>query len=172
MKQPILKFILKLTLLFGLMTFSFLSAAEDGGGAIRFTNTVKKQIVEKNVIGVDVIRYVEPTLNLPGDTMMYTITFENIIDQPVGGIVVNDPLPNNSKYLEASATGDNTDITFSIDGKNFDVPEKLTFRDASGITKKVPAEKYTHIRWVYKKQLEPGETGTVTFKTKIRKKQE
>lgn len=170
MKKPIIKLITKITLLFGLIAFSFASVAEDG--VIKFTNTVKKQVVEKNDKGEEIIRYVEPTLNIPGNTMMYTITFENISNQPVGGIIINDPLPNNSRYLEGTATGENTDITFSADGIYFDVPENIKVKDKTGRVWTASADKYTHIRWVYRKNLEPGEIGTVTFKTKIRTIQE
>ena len=163
------KLIINFVILVGLTTFSFVSSAE---GPIRFTNTVKKEIIEKNALGEDVVRYVEPTIAIPGNTMMYTITFENIGDQPVSGIVVNDPIPNNSKYLGNTATGKNSEITFSADGEYFDVPGNIKVKDRSGKTWTASPDKYTHIRWRYKNILQPGETGLVTFKTKIRKPQE
>ena len=162
--------LLNIILLFGLTTFSFAVAAE--AGPIKFTNTVKKEIIEENDKGEKVIRYVEPTTAIPGNTMMYNITFENTGDKPVSGIVINDPLPNNSKYVANTATGNNTKITFSVDGENFDVPSKVKIKDASGKVRAASADKYTHIRWVYTKDLLPGEIGKVTFKTKIKKPQE
>ena len=164
------KLLINIIILFGLISFSVASSAEEG--AIKFTNTVKKQVIEKNKKGEEIMRYVPPDLAVPGNTMMYTITFENISDQAVTGIVINDPLPNNSKYVENSATGKNTDITFSTDGTSFNVPAKLKLKDKSGKTWTASADKYTHIRWVHKQPLKPGEIGTVTFKTKIRKPQE
>lgn len=160
--------ILKITMLFGLAVFSFAAFAEQG--PIKFTNTVMKEVIEKNNKGEKVIRYVEPVIAIPGNTMMYTITFENIGDKPVSNIVVNDPLPNNSKYLVGTATGRHTTITYSVDGKYFAVPEKIKIKDKDGKLKIASADKYTHIRWVYKKDLTPGEIGKVTFKTKIRKR--
>ena len=148
------KLIINILILFGVISFSSVSSAEDG--AIKFTNTVMKEIVEKNKKGEDVISYIEPGLALPGNTMLYTITFENISNQPVSGIVVNDPLPNNSKYLANTATGRNTDITFSADGENFAVPGKLILTDKSGRSWTASADSYTHIRWKYKQTLKPG----------------
>ena len=133
---------------------------------------MKKEIVEENDKGEKVIRYVEPVTAIPGNTMMYTITFENTGDKPVSGIVINDPLPNNSKYIANTATGENTKITFSADGNNFAVPGKIKLKDKTGKTWTVSADKYTHIRWVYSKNLMPGEIGKVTFKTKIKTPQE
>lgn len=160
--------ILKITMLIGLAAFSLTAFAEQG--PIKFTNTVMKEVIEKNKEGEKVIRYVEPATAIPGNTMMYTITFENIGDKPVSKIVVNDPLPNNSRYLAGTAAGKHTEITYSVDGKYFDVPEKIKIKDKDGKPKVASAGKYTHIRWVYKKDLMPGEVGKVTFKTKIRKR--
>ena len=161
--------IINFAILFGLMTFSFASAAEDG--IINFTNTVKKEVVTKNDKGEKVVTYIDPNLAIPGSTMKYTITFENISDKSVDGIVVNDPLPNNSKYVDGSAAGENTEITFSVDGENFSVPSQLKVKDSTGKIWTASTDAYTHIRWVYKKTLKPGETGLVSFKTKIRKTQ-
>ena len=162
--------LLNIILLFGLTTFSFAVTAEEG--PIKFTNTVMKEIIEENDKGEKVIRYVVPATAIPGNTMMYTITFENTGDKPVSGIVINDPLPNNSKYVAKTATGENTKITFSVDGENFDVPSKIKLKDASGKVWTATVDKYTHIRWDYTKNLMPGETGKVTFKTKIKTPQE
>ena len=159
--------LLKITMLFGLAAFSLTAIAEDG--PIKITNTVMKEVIEKNALGEEVIRYVVPGTAIPGNTMLYTITFENIGDKPASGIVINDPLPNNSKYIANTATGKNTKITFSVDGENFNVPSKVKLNDASGKVWTASADKYTHIRWIYTKDLLPGEIGKATFKTKIKK---
>ena len=162
--------LIKIIVLFGFCLFSSGAIAESG--PIKLTNTVMKEIIEKNDKGDEVVRYVEPATAVPGNTMVYTITFENIGDQPVSDIVINDPLPNNSKYIADTAAGKDTVITFSADGEVFDVPSKIKLKDASGKTWTATPDKYTHIRWIYKKNLLPGEIGSVTFKTKIKTPEE
>ena len=162
--------LLKIALIFGLTISPLAAMAENG--PIKFTNTVMKEVIEKNDKGEELTSYVEPATAVPGNTMMYTITFENIGDKSVSNIVINDPLPNNSKYIANSAEGKNTTITFSADGEKFDVPSKIKLKDASGKIWTASADKYTHIRWTYKKNLQPGEIGKVTFKTKIRTPEE
>ena len=152
---------------FGLLLMPGQALAEDG--PVKFANKVLKQVIITNDKGEKTFSYVEPTIAVPGDVMLYTITFENIGKQPVSNIVVNDPIPNNSKYRTNSATGKNTKVTFSIDGGNdFGNPEDLVVKDKSGKSWVAKPEEYTHIRWVYGKTLAPGEKGEVSFKTSIK----
>ena len=147
--------------------FSSNAFAEDG--SIVLTNKVFKQVIKKDKDGNTTYDYIEPKTALPGDVMMYTISFENIGSNPAEGIVINDPIPNNSKYRMDSAVGKNTTITFSIDGgKNFGNPDDLVVKDKNGKEWKAKPESYTHIRWVYNKPFAPGETGEVSFKTQIK----
>lgn len=140
--------------------------AEDG--AIRFSNNAFKQVISKAADGSVTYDYVEPGLVLPDDVILYEIVFENISDQEVSNIVVNNPIANNSKYRGGSATGDSTEISFSVDGKNFASADALTVKDQTGKTWKAKPEDYTVIRWVYKKSLKPGEKGEVTYKATIK----
>ena len=162
-KQNIFK-----TILISVFTlFAAMNAyAEDG--AIRFSNNAFKQVISKAADGSVKYDYVEPGLVLPKDVILYEIVFENISDQEVSNIVVNNPIANNSQYRGNSATGDSTEITFSVDGKNFAAADVLTVKDQTGKTWKAKPEDYTAIRWVYKKALKPGEKGKVTYKTTIK----
>ena len=125
-------------------------------------------MISKNNDGTVKYDYVEPKLVLPDDVILYEITFENITQQDVSNIVVNNPIANNSIYRESSASGDSTEITFSVDGKNFSSAKTLTVNSAAGVAIKAKAKNYTAIRWVYKKTLKPGEKGKVTYKTTIK----
>ena len=152
------------------MVFIFTAAtahAEDG--AIRFSNNAFKQVISKTADGSIQYDYVEPKLVLPDDVILYEIKFENISDQEVSNIVIDNPIANNSSYRGGSVTGDNTDVTFSVDGKNFAAADALTVKDDSGKTWRAKPEDYRAIRWVYSKALKPGEVGKVTYKTTINK---
>jgi uncharacterized repeat protein (TIGR01451 family) len=137
-------------------------------GAIRFSNNAFKQVISKSADGAVQYDYVEPKLVLPDDVILYEIVFENISNQDVSNIVINNPIANNSSYREGSATGDLTEITFSVDGKNFAAANALTVKDKSGKTWQAKPEDYTAIRWVYKAALKPGKKGKVTYKTTIK----
>lgn len=137
-------------------------------GAIRFSNNAFKQVISKSADGSVQYDYIEPKLVLPDDVILYEIVFENISNQDVSNIVINNPIANNSSYRAGSATGDLTEITFSVDGKNFAGANALTVKDKSGKTWQAKPEDYTAIRWVYKAALKPGKKGKVTYKTTIK----
>jgi uncharacterized repeat protein (TIGR01451 family) len=154
------------TMLTALLLPLHVSAAD---GAIKFSNLALKEVTTTNAKGEKVVSYVEPTLAVPGDTILYSIKFENISKQAVSNIVVDDPIPNNSSYRLNTATGKNTKITFSIDsGKTFGNPQDLVVKDKSGKSWVAKPEDYTHIRWIYEKALAPGAIGEVFFMTKIK----
>ena len=145
-------------------------SAEDG--AIKFSNKAFKQVINKKPDGSVEYDYVEPGLVLPGDVILYEVTFKNVSDKDISNIVINNPIANNSSYRADAATGDNTEITFSVDGKNFSSADALVVKDKTGKSWKAKPEDYTAIRWVYKKVLKPGEQGKVSYKTVIRKTNE
>jgi uncharacterized repeat protein (TIGR01451 family) len=163
LKQNIIK-----TFLISVIVLLSSTNAHAEEGAIRFSNNAFKQVITKGADGSVQYDYVEPGLVLPDDVILYEIVFENISDQEVSNIVINNPIANNSSYRDSSATGDSTEITFSVDGEYFDSAEKLKVKDSTGKSWSAKPEDYTAIRWVYKKSLKPGEKGKVTYKTTIK----
>ncbi len=157
----------KIALLSALSLLTTVNAyAEEG--AIRFSNNAFKQVVSKAADGSVQYDYIEPGLVLPDDVILYEVVFENISSQDVSNIVINNPIPNNSKYRDRSASSNSTVISFSIDGKNFASADTLIVKDKTGKTWQAKPEDYVAIRWVYKKTLKPGEKGKVTYKTSIK----
>jgi len=160
----------KLTIILTVFAFSVMVSlnayAEEG--AIRFSNNAFKQIISKNADGTVKYDYVEPTLVVPDDVILYEITFENVSQQEISNIVINNPIANNSSYRGNSATGDSTEITFSVDGESFAAADALTVKDKTGKSWQAKPSDYTAIRWVYKKALKSGEKDKVTYKTTIK----
>ena len=154
---------------FLIFTMTFISSnvtAEEG--AIRFSNNAFKQVTSKTADGRVQFDYVEPALVLPEDIIFYEIVFENISDKEVNNIVINNPIANNSVYRLNSADGASTEITFSADGETYAGENDLIVKDKTGRTWKAKADDYKHIRWVYKKSLNPGQKSRVSYKTSIK----
>ncbi len=165
--KNIQNYLMNCFLIIALAVFSLSATAKEG--AIRFSNNAYKQVVTTDKKGEKQFDYVEPKLALPGDIILYEIKFKNISRRPVSNIVVNNPLPNNSRYRAGSASGKSTIITFSVDGKHYKSPEALTVKDKTGKSRLAKPGEYRAIRWVYKKTLKPGEEGMVSYKTQIKK---
>ena len=101
---------------------------------------------------------------LPGDVLRYTIVFENASTQDVsaGSVVITNPLPEGTLYLDGSARGADTVITFSVDEENFAAPDALMI-GAGASARAASASDYRSIRWTYEPLLRAGESSEVSF---------
>ena len=127
------------------------------------------EVVEK---GVKVKKLAPPDKMLPGDEVVYTVTYNNKTGKPAENVTVNNPVPRHTRYVDGSASGEGATITFSVDGgKTYATPDKLivTIKDKSGkdITRPAAASDYSHIRWVLKQNVAPGQNGLVRFRAAI-----
>jgi uncharacterized repeat protein (TIGR01451 family) len=150
-----------------LLTLSLLAAqAYAADGSIRLKNEVFKEVEVTNAKGAKEHKLVAPGKALPKDEMVYITTFGNVGTQPATNIEIINPVPNNSLYKDGSAFGSGTQIMFSVDGgKSYGQPQALRVRSADGQMLPATAKDYTHIRWVFTNQLQPGQESNVTFRT-------
>jgi uncharacterized repeat protein (TIGR01451 family) len=150
-----------------LTIFCLLSlAAYAQQGSIRLKNEVFKEIEVTAAGGRKEHKLVPPGKALPKDEIVYITSFSNVGDRPATDIEIINPVPNNSLYKDGSAFGAGTDIGFSVDGgKSYGKPAALTVKDAAGATVPAQPKDYTHIRWIYKSELQPGQESTVMFRT-------
>ena len=127
------------------------------------------EVIEKQQAnGTSKVEWVTPDNIIPGDKVGYRISFKNTGDQPAADIVLNNPVPENTIYVDDSARGANSDIVFSVDGgKQFASPEQL-FIEVNG--KKVPAtaKDYTHVRWTLTSALPAGKEGSVQYVVQVK----
>lgn len=127
------------------------------------------EVVEK---GVKVKKVTPAQKMVPGDEVLYTVTYTNKTAKPAEKIAVTNPVPRHTRYKDGSAAGEGADITYSVDGgKSFATPDKLTvaIKDKSGkdIVRPASAAEYTHIRWLLKQNVAPGQSGSVRFRAGI-----
>ena len=107
---------------------------------------------------------------VPGDELHYTIVFENSGQAPVDpdSIVITNPVPEQTEYIDGTASGTGTDVVFSVDqGGQFAQADVLTM---SAGDENVPASArdYTTIRWMFSPSLEPGEKSEVSFNVRLK----
>lgn len=134
-------------------------------GHIEMRTEVRKVETYTDKEGNKKQREVKPDKVIPSDELLYTIYFRNVSKESASNIVINDPIPENMRYKKGSAFGSGTEITFSVDGgKTFATPDKLKVNSGQGGLKTATETDYTHIRWIFKPVLGPGEKGTVQFR--------
>ncbi len=86
----------------------------------------------------------------PGDTITYFITYHNIGTSPAEELTISNPIPANTKYLDKSAQGEDTEIT--LERKKVNLPQ---------------IGAVTSISWKVKKRINPGDEGTVSLRAVI-----
>ena len=140
-----------------------LQAVAQEQGHLNVTTTVQKQEVTVNDSGETETRLVAADSVVPGESVVYTITFQNISDEPATNVVITNPISEDLTYVDGSAFGPGTVIQFSTDGgQNFAAAEELTVID-DGVSRPAGPDDFTHIRWVMHNELAVGAQGTARF---------
>lgn len=156
-----------LSLLFaGFVFLSAASAQEEGHINLKTVAEVEKVIVNEN--GEKETIRVPAAKVIPGDEVIYTISYWNIGDEPAEKVVITDPIPEHMLYTGGNVSGEGMEITFSVDdGNTYDKPENLKVIGEDGKERKAILSEYTHIRWTMKRDLQPGEEGKVEFRAEL-----
>ena len=132
-------------------------------------NMAETEVEVKNAQGVVERKRVPLDKATPGTEVVYTTTFTNQGSKPAGNIVITNPVPANTAFVGGSTFGDNTDVTFSIDGgKTYANADKLRVKTPEGRERAALPSDYTHIRWTYKGDLAPANTGSAGFRAVIK----
>ena len=150
-------------LVFGLLLLPAVAVAKQD---VSIAITAEKEVItiEK---GKEVKTRVQAKEAMPGDVIFFTIHFENKDKDAVTNVDVVDPIPEGMTYINGSAFGAGTEISFSIDqGKSFKQASVLTY-EVNGQKRMASPEAYSHIRWLVKK-LDAGKSGIAGFKAKVK----
>lgn len=127
------------------------------------------EITEVNAQGVKTVKRVPAKTVVPGSIVVYTISAKNTGTQPADNVVVTNPIPKQMRYIDGSATGNGTDITFSVDGgKKYAKPDKLNVKDAAGKPRPATPEDYTHVRWTFNSSLQAGQESPVSYRAQVK----
>jgi len=164
--QKILLFALFLSCAF----FPNLSQAQQDTKLALKTTAEKEIRIQKN--GRWVTERIPLDKTSPGDVLVYTITYTNAGKSPALDAEIVDPIPRGVVYVLDTAEGRDAEITCSIDnGRSWQRPPvmmQVKRPDGTMESKPAPADRYTHVRWVIKKPLPPGQSGQVSLKVNVR----
>lgn len=132
---------------------------------LKTTAETEQEVVEQ---GQKVKRLVPAGKVVPGNEVVWTITARNVCDKSADNIVIANPVPEHMSYVAGSAMGTGTDITYSLDGKEFKSAAELTVREADGTSRPASANEYRAIRWTYKAAFAPGATAFVRYRAVVK----
>jgi uncharacterized repeat protein (TIGR01451 family) len=101
---------------------------------------------------------------VPGDEVFYTVHYRNAGSDPVEDVVITNPVPEHMHLLRTDGLRPGCTLVFSVDdGQSFDALSRLQVTDANGRPRPATAADCTHLRWVFERELEPGEAGAVSY---------
>lgn len=94
----------------------------------------------------------------PGTVIEYRLSYENVGDDTLNGLVVSGPVPKGARYISGSSTTSTVhDFQVSVDGGATWHSEPLLRTiegdDGRERTDVVPASEYTGVRWVTQQPL-------------------
>ena len=106
---------------------------------------------------------------VPGEQVIYTVTFENVGDKPATDVAIVNPVPEHTTYVAGSAGGPGTEVSFSVDGgRTWGAPEQLKLRGADGTERAATPADYTHVRWVLRNPLTPGAVAFARYRVVVK----
>jgi len=147
-----------------LAALSLAGAAAAQQGAVELKTRVEKRVLLKLPDGRVEEQRLPATKVVPGDVVAYTIEAKNVTSRPAERVVITDPIPVHTRYVDGSAQARDADLQFSVDGgKSFDRPERLVVTEPDGTRRAARASDYTHIRWVFAQPLAPAESRSAQF---------
>jgi uncharacterized repeat protein (TIGR01451 family) len=137
-------------------------------GHLKVTSKVQKLVVT-NRNGKKVATYVPAAKVLPGETVQYNTFFQNIGNQAANNITIVNPIPKHTTYLPNTAQGQNTVVSFSVNGgKSYAPKGALKVRGRDGKVRAAKPSDYTHVKWQYRGNLAPKATKSVGFKVRLK----
>lgn len=105
---------------------------------------------------------------LPGEEVVYILSFANEGDADARGLVINNPIPANTWYRQGSAFGAGTKVSVSVNGgKKHGQLVELTVPLSNGDERPATFKDVTHVRWTVNYALQPGKTGTVSYRAVV-----
>ena len=143
------------------------SAHGSAQGHLLVKTVVQKEEVIVDANGEEKVQLVDAKIVVPGDEVIYPVTFQNISDTAAENVVITNPIAADLEYVDGSAFGPGSDIVFSVDGGTvFAAASELSVADA-GVERPAEAKDFTHIRWQMQNEIPAGSQGVARFRARL-----
>jgi uncharacterized repeat protein (TIGR01451 family) len=103
---------------------------------------------------------------VPGDKVIFVLTYRNTGNQPIENIVLSNPLPHGIAYRAPAAGSLAPDL--SVDGRTYGALASLRVVSANGATRTAGADDVTHVRWRLSAPLPAGGKGQFSFQAVLK----
>lgn len=124
--------------------------------------TEHKQAASDGTVKVSLAR---ATRVVPGDKVVFVLSYRNTGTQPLSNIVLSNPLPQGIAYRAPSAGTPAPEL--SVDGRTWGALPTLRVAGASG-ARAATANDVTHVRWRLPAPLPAGAKGQFSFQAVLK----
>lgn len=151
------------TLVIGSLLFGTANATAQEKEHIEVLTTVQKEVTVTSDDGNEETQLIAADSVVPGERVVYTISFRNVGQAPAENVVITNPIAQTLTYVAGSAAGEDLEVQFSVDGgQSFARAAELRVLD-NGTERPATTIDYTHVRWVMHSELEVGGEGQARF---------
>lgn len=130
-----------------------------------------RALQEQNVAAADGTHkptLVQATKVVPGDQVVWQTTARNSCDSPAANVVINQAVPEHMTLVADSATGADTRVQYSLDGKQFAALAELTVTEADGSRRAARPEDVRHVRWMLTGSIGANQSASVRYSARLR----
>lgn len=124
------------------------------------TNTVLVQQRSQAADGTTRVSLTPASRVVPGDRIVYQMTYRNGEAKPIENLVLNNPLPSGIAYRGPAQGSPAPEL--SVDGKTFGPLASLTVRE-NGAARPARASDVRAVRWSLASAVPAGATGKLSF---------
>ena len=137
--------------------------------ALSAKQTVEKEITIQNADGTETLVRQPADEVTPGERVVYSLHYTNDQSEPVSGITLVMPVPEETAYVEGTAERPGATLAVSTDGgASFGPRGAATVVGADGTPRRAEASDITHLRWTVAGPVAPGTTDALVFKADLK----
>ncbi len=146
---------------------AFFAAALMGGSAaiakapLQLDSDIFVERQETRADGKKAVVLAQPTTVLPGDNLVFVVKYKNVGDSPASDFSVTNPMPRAVRYAGSS---DGQEVVSVDGGKSWGNLATTKVTNADGTQRAANFADVTHIKWILKQTLAPGEGGKLIFR--------
>ena len=145
------------------------SAAGMAKGELKLTNAAFQEIEVEAPNGDIQTRRVPVAKVFPGSEVLYVVTYENMGEKPASKVTITNPVPSVMEYVGQSASTQQADVTFSVDGGvSYASLDALTVTGEDGNRRPATSLDVTNVRWQLIAPILPGNAGSVEYRARLK----
>ena len=141
------------------------AALAQAAGPVKISNAVFQQVEVKAADGSVSTKLVPAAKVVPGNEVVYEITYANTGADSATGVVVDNPVP---KQLVFVGVGDVPATSVTVDdGASYGDLSTLTVTGEDGNPRAAQTSDVTNLRWELS-ALQPGQEGKLSFRARVK----